>query len=391
MDIDRRLREAAVVARKGTHGHVPRLLTPSAFVRAAHVRARQRRTLRLLGGLAAIVTVAWLYAPVRVSTPVQQPELPSDAPASTASYPSTAVDGIVCPNLVTAFDNDIPGIDDGTLQDRLSERDRLSNDMRIIVTYAQRHAGDIAFVGWSRSSRVRILVAVTGNIDEHCQQLLDLVDDADGFLIAVDDRSGSDLTALLAEVQEMAGERQIAAWVADPFVRVHIPAYDAELARTLYLRYGPRLQVQLGAMPFPDPTAEGWPDCPASIDVRGDTRGLVYELKLNEASVPSGREFTGGLSIGNPDSTESHLMSDMTLRARVYEPDGTEPVATFTGLLPDPGRQTIVEPGETEHLDVVGTTASCAPALGYALPPGTYDVRVNLEYGPDPAAELLVE
>jgi hypothetical protein len=35
--------------------------------------------------------------------------------------------------------------------------------------------------------------------------------------------------------------------------------------------------------------------------------------------------------------------------------------------------------GESVTLDVVGGTASCDPSLGYALPPGSYEVRVRVQ------------
>jgi hypothetical protein len=55
------------------------------------------------------------------------------------------------------------------------------------------------------------------------------------------------------------------------------------------------------------------------------------------------------------------------------------PVGFFTGGMDDIGYGATIAPGESITLDVVGGTASCDPALGWALPPGSYEARVQVE------------
>jgi hypothetical protein len=51
-----------------------------------------------------------------------------------------------------------------------------------------------------------------------------------------------------------------------------------------------------------------------------------------------------------------------------------EVVAVFDGAVGGVGVSAKLKPGESQTISLFGGTASCDPKIGFALPPGTYDV-----------------
>jgi hypothetical protein len=71
--------------------------------------------------------------------------------------------------------------------------------------------------------------------------------------------------------------------------------------------------------------------------------------------------------------------SGSPLTALVYMPGTDEVVGIYTGGIAGVGIGAELGPGESIDVDVLGGTASCDPDLGYALPPGDYEVRAPVE------------
>ena len=75
--------------------------------------------------------------------------------------------------------------------------------------------------------------------------------------------------------------------------------------------------------------------------------------------------------------------------------DATNVVASYTGGIAGVGVGGTLAPGESSEIPVLVGTASCGPGVGYALPPGQYDVLVPVvvlypQRAGDPTVNQLV-
>jgi hypothetical protein len=143
-------------------------------------------------------------------------------------------------------------------------------------------------------------------------------------------------------------------------------------------RYGDAIRVRVGAAPYPpsdSPSAaigcdigkiDDWPP------------GVSASLSLEDDIVVSGRHGRATVTIVNGSAERFRAELGEPEVGWVFEQGGTTPVGAFTGGIGGVGKTIDLAPGEQAGLDVVFGTASCDPSRGYALPPGTYEVRAVL-------------
>ena len=79
------------------------------------------------------------------------------------------------------------------------------------------------------------------------------------------------------------------------------------------------------------------------------------------------------------------------MTALIYRTGTDQVVGAFDGGIRGVGLGGTLAPGESIDVSVFGGTASCLAELGYALPPGTYDVRAAIDqYDRLPQGEMIV-
>ena len=79
------------------------------------------------------------------------------------------------------------------------------------------------------------------------------------------------------------------------------------------------------------------------------------------------------------------------MTAFIYRAGTDQVVGAYDGGIGGTGAGRTLAPGESIDLSVIGGTASCLADLGYALPPGEYDVRAAIDqYDRPPQGEMVV-
>ena len=78
------------------------------------------------------------------------------------------------------------------------------------------------------------------------------------------------------------------------------------------------------------------------------------------------------------------------MTAYVYRQGTDQIVGAYDGGIGGTGVGQTLGPGESIDIDVVGGTASCLADLGYALPPGEYDVRAAIDQYDRTQPEMVV-
>ena len=81
----------------------------------------------------------------------------------------------------------------------------------------------------------------------------------------------------------------------------------------------------------------------------------------------------------NRSDSPVEFESGQPMTAFVYRAGTDQVVGAYDGGIGGTGLGGTLAPGESMDIEVVGGTASCLPDLGYALPPGEYDVRAAID------------
>jgi hypothetical protein len=283
-----------------------------------------------------------------------------------------------CPNFVEVVETGpLPG-DDGTEDGPVArEQQRIGGDVDAAAAYGAAHPDEFASVRYENGPRVRLVIGFTAHIAEHCSALRELLEYPDEFEIILQPTTEAQLDDAMREIIEMAGASFQSVGRGGGVIHVNLRADGEDVAAKVHAAYGELAEIVVGMLPYPDRFG-GPPLCEPAADVLPSLAPLDVDLGLDSDSVASGADFHGDVIITNTDTLPFDFQSGPTQTAVVYLPGATTPSGFFTGGMDAMGFGARLAPGESVTLDVVGGTASCDPALGYALPPGSYEVRVRV-------------
>lgn len=316
-------------------------------------------------------------------TPPDPSATPTDA-ASGSPTPNGSSAGVPgCPNFVEVVETGpLPG-DDGTEDGPVArEQARLMSDADAAQAYGAAHPDEYASLRFENGPRVRIVIAFTGHIAEHCAALRELLAFPDEFEIILRERTETELLQMQQEIVEMARPFLVSAGSggAAGVIEVGLRANGEDMARQLVERFGDAIHVTVGMLSYPDRTrVDGLTTCsPMMGSLRRDTP-LRGTLALASDTVMSGADFEATVRVANLGIGAFDFESGSPATALVYAPGGFDAIGGYTGGIAGVGLGRVLEPLESIDIDVLGGTASCDPALGYALPPGTYEVRAVVD------------
>lgn len=163
---------------------------------------------------------------------------------------------------------------------------------------------------------------------------------------------------------------------------VTLRADQQALADELLGTYGSAVHVRLGNFDYPLDPSTATDVCPAIAEWPHATDELTATVTLTNDTVAPGADFTGTLTVTNVGARQVVLGSGPY--TPVVRDRGTRAVIGTELEIAYGGSDMVItlQPGDHHTFEVTGTTASCDPTLGAALPPGTYDVTVDL-LGPE--------
>ena len=186
------------------------------------------------------------------------------------------------------------------------------------------------------------------------------------------DRAASDIEARVAQL--MAGpKRVVRSYGGDSAV---LRADQGPLAGQLIAEFGSRIHLTLGNFAYPLDPLTARDLCRPFSPAQSTVAGLRATVKLAVPSVVSGADFSATVTVTNVGTDKIVVDGADPLTAVILRHETAEVVAAYDGFIGGTGIVLNLEPGASHAISVYGGTASCNPALGYALPPGTYDVVV---------------
>jgi hypothetical protein len=170
---------------------------------------------------------------------------------------------------------------------------------------------------------------------------------------------------------------------ADPPFRVELAAGAADAAADLHRQFGDRVDLMVGALPYPPGRSPRRP--------RGPRREPAPLLAPDEgeaeldgpAAVRSGRTLHHGLLVRDRSGSGLAIATNGQVTGSVVDPATGEVVGGFAGWQTAPLVVFRVPPGGSERIPLLIGTASTAERLGYVVPPGAWGVQATLSLIPD--------
>ncbi len=155
--------------------------------------------------------------------------------------------------------------------------------------------------------------------------------------------------------------------------QVTLRADQESLAKEFIRRFGDQLQVKLGFFDYPM-NASAATLCPPYVHAPGEEGGLRASMVLNQSSVTFGADFEGTVTVKNVGNSTISFEGGDPVVAIVRSLDTHAVVGMYDGIVGGVGTGASLMPGESSQISLFGGTASCDPKVGFALPPGRYEV-----------------
>jgi len=342
-----------------------------------HPRRTSPAALLVVVALAACSTTPLLTG---TATPVVA-VLVSPAPTAGAAHLPTASPD-PCPNAVAdVVDGPSPAGNDFAAWDAISRaQGRLAHDRSVLLAYAKAHPDEYTTFRTSIAP-VRLVIGFTDHVIEHCLALRPLLEYPNEFRILHYTFSADRLQAIRYEIGAMGGGVITSIGVGRGVVEMDLRADSLDLARRIWDRYGPAVRIKLGMFPYPPPSGLPPSRCAELIAywVPRASSSLVATLALRSSTVRSGRDFSATVTIRNAGATAYQFDSGADQTAIVFRRGTFEVVGMGLVGGSEIGYSKRLKPGEVIRQGSWGGTASCDLSAGYAVQPGTYDVRALIE------------
>jgi hypothetical protein len=136
--------------------------------------------------------------------------------------------------------------------------------------------------------------------------------------------------------------------------------------------------VTVGLFPYPPPES-AQRGCGPQTPIVRDHRPLTALLTV-EPTVASGGFFKGKVRITNAGAVPYELSTSSSFAVYLFRPGEAIPIGISEGGWMGTGYGKTLAPGESLELPAGGGTASCDLAVGYVVPPGSYQGRALVDY-----------
>lgn len=287
---------------------------------------------------------------------------------------------------------------DGIDRDRDLEMTQaaLRDDLETVRAYGEAHPESWVGVRFSNDPTVRLVASFTGELAGHDRALRRVLSHPDRLVLEPGRHTSAELQAMTTEIDDLIARRvaetgrSVSSGIGEGVgvVQVHLRADQEDFAAELAQRYGPAVELRVGAFTYPGrrrpeprgrvrPGTSRRPAPPEEVHLPG----LELRVEVDRAVVEVGDDGHGKLVFHNGgDAPVGPLYGGQPLTGVLYD-DAGERVGG-SGL-PTRGTGWVLElaPGETASVEFFFGTASCRKELGYVLPPGEYGLEVAFAFG----------
>jgi hypothetical protein len=278
------------------------------------------------------------------------------------------------------------------LGDRLLTHSALRGDLELIARYGEEHPGTWAGVWFDNEPTVRIVAAFTSDVAQHDAALRPQLRHPGALVLQRMPHSLSDLRQVRQEIERTLQQRAAetgrpiltSIWQGKAVIHVDLRADQENLASELAARYGSAVELRVGAFSFPGRRRSGPrpPGRPAPEEQAFE--GLEMNVEVDQRVLEVGDDGHGRLVLRNngperigPLGCGQPLVGSLLNAAH-------EAVGGFTGWIGGTGLTVDLARGQSASIRVIYGTASTREELGYALPPGTYWLKVQMRFQQGP-------
>ena len=259
-------------------------------------------------------------------------------------------------------------------QDMVSESSRLEPMLGQVLAYGGEHPDQFGSYGlvWHDGDDASVFVSFSSNVPEHRAALEAMVEHPDELIVCQVAVSGEVAQAVEATlVKELEG-RFLSISHGGGAVEVVLAANEEVLAGDLLSRYGDAIDVTVGALAYPLEDAEAVCEDPP---VGTNLAGLRVEVAAPVGPMSAAGVTPLQLTVVLTNDGESPIQfGSGTAIGTILDTSGDVVSSLSTVAIAEVGIGVDLGPGESMELPLVVSTASCDPQLGYALPPGDYEL-----------------
>jgi hypothetical protein len=278
------------------------------------------------------------------------------------------------------------------LGDRQLIQSALQGDLELITRYGEEHPGTWAGVWFDNEPTVRIVAAFTSDVAQHDAALRPRLRHPGRLVMQRMPHSLSDLRQVRQEIertlQQQAAEtgRPILTSIGQGKAVIHVAlrADQENVARELAACYGSAVELRVGAFSFPGRrrSRPRPPGRPAPEEQAFE--GLEMSLEVDQRVLEVGDDGHGRLVLRNNGQERiGPLGSGQPLAGSLLNAS-REAVGGYSGAIAGTGLTIDLAPGQSFSIRVIYGTASTREELGYALPAGTYWLKVQLRFQQGP-------
>ncbi|MDW3216734.1 MAG: hypothetical protein R8G01_22280 [Ilumatobacteraceae bacterium] len=193
---------------------------------------------------------------------------------------------------------------------------------------------------------------------------------SESIVVVGSDESSFAGLRLQEELLERYGSRFHSTVLADDSLSITLAPEEADLAAELKAEFGRHVNLTVGLLPFPLDAAS--PVC-GERPTSTDEAPLSVRLEMPDEPVDAGgavpARLTGVVTNEGRDPVElliGYLSAVVLQDDRVVNGNGFS--------VPEGAVEIELAPGSSEEVEVLLSTASCDPDIGYVLPAGRYPV-----------------
>jgi hypothetical protein len=260
----------------------------------------------------------------------------------------------------------------------------LQGDQAAVEDWGQTHASEFSasWIALDGPTGARLVVALP-NTAEAPAALKAVVSAPDRLVVCPHRHSRAELDKVAGEIGPAAADTAIHDVRVDAMndaVAVGLAADKVDDAARLHDRYGDVVKLTVGWLPYPMATGSAAVSSGACrpLPDPGQSSPLSAQLVLGANSLERGGQARGVVHVRNTSAQSVELRNVQPMDAVLLQPGSQKVVGALAARVDGADSGGKLEPGETLSLPVMAGTASCDPALGYTVPPGSYEVVVVL-------------
>jgi len=163
-----------------------------------------------------------------------------------------------------------------------------------------------------------------------------------------------------------------------PPYRIGLAGWATGVAADLHHHFGSDVELQVGALSYPDPKPVAVFSRPAPPTL--DRTEVRIELD-GPGVVRSGDVLRTGLRVQNLGASVLEIHTNGTLTALFLDPNTGDVAGSYSGAQSLPLKVYRIAPGDTKTIPLLVGTDSFVPELGYTVPAGDWPIVADFKLG----------